>query len=287
MSNVAVVAVSFAAGAAASWVLWRAMADSLRSSSVLARTNYRGAPLPVAGGIVMVLAVLVVASTFSTLNGTGRDPRIDGSQLSTMPAVALLVMAFALLGMFDDLVGSATTKGFRGHLGALRHGTVTSGLVKLVGGVLVGLLFASGDGFTSTIRGGLLIAAAANLANLFDRAPGRVVKVGVLGAVILVALGADGWLLTGPLVALGAGAGLLMVDLREEMMLGDTGANALGAAVGFGLVVSLGATGEWVALAVVVALNIVSERVSFSAVIDTTPPLRWIDRLGTLPERRR
>ena len=78
MSNVAVVAVSFAAGAGASWVLWRAMADSLRSSSVLARTNYRGAPLPVAGGIVMVLAVLVVASTFSTLNGTGRDPRIDG-----------------------------------------------------------------------------------------------------------------------------------------------------------------------------------------------------------------
>ncbi|MFZ4810656.1 MAG: hypothetical protein ACOYL9_04855 [Ilumatobacteraceae bacterium] len=287
MSNVAAVAVSFAAGAATSWVLWRAMADSLRSSSVLARTNYRGAPLPVAGGIVMVLAVLVVASTFSTLNGTGRDPRIDGSQLSTMPAVALLVMAFALLGMFDDLVGSTTTKGFRGHLGALRHGTVTSGLVKLVGGVLVGLLFASGDGFTSTIRGGLLIAAAANLANLFDRAPGRVVKVGVLGAVILVALGADGWMLTGPLVALGAGAGLLMVDLREEMMLGDTGANALGAAVGFGLVVSLGATGEWVALAVVVALNIVSERVSFSAVIDTTPPLRWIDRLGTLPERRR
>jgi UDP-N-acetylmuramyl pentapeptide phosphotransferase/UDP-N-acetylglucosamine-1-phosphate transferase len=69
-------------------------------------------------------------------------------------------------------------------------------------------------------------------------------------------------------------------------MLGDTGSNVLGAAIGYGLVAGLSGTGEWAALAVVVAANLVSERVSFSAVIDRTGPLRWLDRLGCGPERR-
>jgi hypothetical protein len=182
-------------------------------------------------------------------------------------------------------VGSVAVKGFRGHLVALAHGQITTGLVKLVFGVAFGLLAADGD-LSSSIRGGLLIAASANLGNLFDRAPGRVIKVSLLGAVLVAALGAPGWHLTGPMLVIGAGAGLLWADLRERCMLGDTGANVLGAAVGWGLVLSCSRTGEWVALAAVVALNLASEVVSFSRVIDAVPPLRWLDRWGSRPERK-
>jgi hypothetical protein len=127
----------------------------------------------------------------------------------------------------------------------------------------------------------------ARLGNLFDRAPGRTVKVSLLGGAVVVALGAPAWELAGMALVLGAGVGLLVPELRERCMLGDTGSNVLGAAVGFGLVVAAGATGEWVALAIVVALNAASEVVSFTKVIDRTPPLRWLDRVGSLPERGR
>ena len=63
-------------------------------------------------------------------------------------------------------------------------------------------------------------------------------------------------------------------------MLGDTGANALGAAVGLGAVLTLGRPARLGVLIALVALNVASERVSFSRVIDATPPLRWFDRLG-------
>ena len=81
----------------------------------------------------------------------------------------------------------------------------------------------------------------------------------------------------------GATLALLWPDLRERLMLGDTGANVLGATLGLSLVLTTAASTRTVVLVVVLALNLLSERVSFSRVIDRTPPLRALDRLGRLP----
>ena len=64
-------------------------------------------------------------------------------------------------------------------------------------------------------------------------------------------------------------------------MLGDTGANVVGAAVGLAAVIVLGHGAVLAVLVALVALNMISEWVSFSAVIDRTAPLRWLDRLGS------
>src|SRR5437870_634572 len=72
----------------------------------------------------------------------------------------------------------------------------------------------------------------------------------------------------------------LAPDLGERGMLGDVGANLLGAVLGAGAVLSLGVPGRLAVLGVLVALTAAAERWSFSRAIDATPPLRWLDRLG-------
>ena len=82
----------------------------------------------------------------------------------------------------------------------------------------------------------MLIALAANLGNLLDRAPGRTIKVGLVAYVpIVIVIG------TAPIgiavaPVMGAALGLLPDDLRERLMLGDTGANVIGAVLGLAVV---------------------------------------------------
>ncbi len=73
---------------------------------------------------------------------------------------------------------------------------------------------------------------------------------------------------------------LLPEDLGERSMLGDGGANALGAMLGTAAATSLPRPARAAALGVVAGLTAASEVVSFSRVIERTGPLRWLDMLG-------
>jgi UDP-N-acetylmuramyl pentapeptide phosphotransferase/UDP-N-acetylglucosamine-1-phosphate transferase len=127
-----------------------------------------------------------------------------------------------------------------------------------------------------------LVALAANLGNLLDRGPGRAIKVGLASFLVLALATTGAVVLTGAAVVVGAAAALLVDDLHERLMLGDTGANVLGAVVGLGVVLACSPGTRLVVLVVLVALNLASEVVSFSRVIDAVPPLRALDRAGRL-----
>jgi UDP-N-acetylmuramyl pentapeptide phosphotransferase/UDP-N-acetylglucosamine-1-phosphate transferase len=66
-------------------------------------------------------------------------------------------------------------------------------------------------------------------------------------------------------------------------MLGDVGANVLGAVIGLGVVIATAPATRTIVLLGVLALNLASEAVSFSRVIDRVPPLRALDRAGRKP----
>jgi len=69
-------------------------------------------------------------------------------------------------------------------------------------------------------------------------------------------------------------------DLGEQIMLGDTGANALGAVIGVNVAARTGRFGRLVVLGGLVGLTLASEKVSFTKVIESTPGLREIDGWG-------
>jgi UDP-N-acetylmuramyl pentapeptide phosphotransferase/UDP-N-acetylglucosamine-1-phosphate transferase len=80
--------------------------------------------------------------------------------------------------------------------------------------------------------------------------------------------------------AAGAAIGVLPGDLAGRSMLGDTGANSAGALLGAALVARTAQRGRLVALGVLTALTLASEKVSFTTVIESTPGLRELDALG-------
>jgi UDP-N-acetylmuramyl pentapeptide phosphotransferase/UDP-N-acetylglucosamine-1-phosphate transferase len=252
------------------------------ATPIFARRNHRGDDVPTAAGIAVVLAVSAVAAVVAVISAAGWSGAVAAAPGRV--AAVIVAVGFGFVGLLDDLAGGRSGGGFRAHLGALRRGQLTTGAVKLVGGACVAVVAVAALG--DQTLGWLLVdaaavALAANLANLLDRAPGRTIKVGLIGFAVLAAVDGASAALAGPGIAVGAAAALAGPDLQEQAMLGDTGANVLGAAVGLAAVIALGRAPTVTLLVVLLALNMASEWVSFSAVIDRTGPLRWLDRLGS------
>jgi hypothetical protein len=293
-----------AAGAAAARAAYQALRQRPPAGEkTWTRTNHRGelvtlleGPAVAVGAITAEVIAAAVAARRSGRSGAAATTmsQLQGFSERSAGSHASLAMAVAGGGAFgfgvlDDLAGSGKRRGLKGHLGALAHGEVTTGTVKLAGLAATGLaggLLLGGKRSDVVINAGL-IAGGANLLNLFDLRPGRAVKVAALSAGLIAAGGAGGPDRSAGLAAvaapLGAGLALLPEDLAERAMLGDAGANALGAMLGAAAASSLPRPARAGLLAGIVALTVASEKVSFTKVIERTPTLRRIDMLGRRP----
>jgi UDP-N-acetylmuramyl pentapeptide phosphotransferase/UDP-N-acetylglucosamine-1-phosphate transferase len=240
------------------------------------RMNYAGRPVTLLGGPALAASATATA--------------VLGAPAGTRTAAAVVGAVSGLVGGYDDLAGArpeqVRDKGLAGHLAALRAGRISAGAVKVAGigaaAAAAAVLTRRGTGAGALLDGVLttgLVAGTANLVNLLDLRPGRAGKAGALAAATVLG-GPAGGLVAGPL---GATLAVLPDDLRERVMLGDSGANALGALLGLRLAAIPGRAPRAGLLAGVVALTLASERISFTTVIEATPGLRELDRLGRRP----
>jgi UDP-N-acetylmuramyl pentapeptide phosphotransferase/UDP-N-acetylglucosamine-1-phosphate transferase len=244
-----------------------------------ARENHRGEPVTLLEGPAYAAGALAGAVLAS------------GAPVRVRAAAALATGAGAVLGGYDDLAGSAASRGLGGHLKALARGEVSTGTVKLAGlgvaGLVAGALLQPRNArrrsghLADVAISGALVAGSANLVNLLDLRPGRALKVVATLGFLTAAAGGE----SGPLAAAALGPALVALpdDLGERSMLGDSGANAAGALLGVAWAARLSRPARLVMLAAVTGLTLASERVSFTAVIERTPALRALDELGRRP----
>jgi hypothetical protein len=144
------------------------------------RTNHRGEAVTLLEGPALAVAAIAAPAL-----GSGLSPRVRA-------ALAVAGTGAAAFGGYDDLAGDGDRRGFRGHLGALAHGEVTTGAVKLGGIGTTGLVAAAvlGGGPADVAINAGLVAGGANLLNLFDLRPGRAIKVALASGALLAAVSA-------------------------------------------------------------------------------------------------
>jgi UDP-GlcNAc:undecaprenyl-phosphate GlcNAc-1-phosphate transferase len=267
--------------------LLRALSDAGHT-----RPNYRERHLPYAFG-VLALAAALLALIPLTLVERLTSTAVFYPQAMPVAVYALGVLA---LGLIDDTLARdghvedpaaaqqrrLAQRGWRGHGSALLRGELSTGVLKAVGSLGLALLAMSYLGLSNgrwLLAAGVLVLAT-NVFNLLDLRPGRATKAFVLlGAGLTVGAGE-----VRPLWTLGLFAAPALVagvyDLRERAMLGDTGANLLGALAGLWLVLTLSGTGQLVALALLAAITLYGELRSISALVERTPGLRALDSWG-------
>jgi UDP-N-acetylmuramyl pentapeptide phosphotransferase/UDP-N-acetylglucosamine-1-phosphate transferase len=236
------------------------------------RPNYRGRKIPAAGGLGFVVGPLAAWGALAAHGDT--DARFLG-----WCALAVLVMAAA--GLADDVYGSREVSGLAGHLRSLWRGRVTTGVVKIAAGALVGLTVGwllARPSIAGTLLNAAVIALGTNLVNLLDVRPGRGMKGFLLLCAIAVAADVRALYAVAPIGVIALAFAPL--DLGGRAMMGDTGANALGVAAGIALAGALPPWWRVALLAGLVAVHLCSEFCSITALIARAPVLRWMDRLG-------
>lgn len=236
--------------------------------------NHRGVLVPRVLGVALAVDAAIWTVAYAIVASTGA---------AGWGSLAGLLLVFGA-GLADDLAPGGP-RGIRNHLRSTAGGRPTTGLLKIVvtlaAAILVVVVLPDRPGYAA-VAGVVLLAGCANVWNGLDVVPGRCLKAFLVPAVAFAAWGtiADAPALIGLLI----GAVLVLpFDLRESAMLGDGGANMLGFAAGIGLFEVLADPWVVVAAGVAVVLNALAETVSFSRVIDRTPPLRWVDALGRRP----
>ena len=236
--------------------------------------NYRGKAIPAIGGIVFV-PILLVAIILLLLQRS--------ENFFSYINYLILVLSMGFAGVIDDLIGDKTTKGLVNHIKSALSGIMTTGFLKALTGFLVSCIigFKVSNSYIEFVVNVFIISLFANTLNLFDLRPGRAVKVFLAASLMLLAAAIRRPAEAAPIIILNMVACLyIRYDLKEICMLGDTGANILGITLGYYSSLFFGLNAKLLLLALLLLLNIISERLSITTLINNSRVLSYLDSIG-------
>jgi UDP-GlcNAc:undecaprenyl-phosphate GlcNAc-1-phosphate transferase len=193
---------------------------------------------------------------------------------------------FGALGLIDDLFGDRSVGGLKGHFSELLlNHKLTTGAAKAIGGtfsaLVAGFLLNPHTPAKALVAAGI-IALTANALNLTDTRPGRTILLSLLLIVLSAAIGfsrvtsIDVALFGAPVLLLCV---MFLFDRSAKLMMGDVGANSIGALIGAIWVMIVPEQAQLVYFGLLIWFHIWTETHSLSQTIEKTPWLRSIDRL--------
>ncbi|MCL5057300.1 MAG: hypothetical protein M1130_04745 [Actinobacteria bacterium] len=272
----AAAAVLTAAGYGAVSIINKSMLDIITSAG-FCRKNYLGKEIPAGAGVIFSLGALAVSPLFLFA--------LSGRLIEKSAIFLLTLIVYTLLGLMDDCWGEQKSRGFKGHIKSLIEGRPTTGAVKALGGGLAALyiavlIYAESGSLIMIPLDALALALSVNTFNLLDLRPGRAGKVYLASAAVLIILFSSSPPVVFLALTAGSLAAYLPADLKGRAMMGDAGANALGAVMGLSVVWLFSVETKAVYLLALAAVNIISEKYSLTGIIASNRMLNYIDMLG-------
>lgn len=275
------VIISVIVTALAAYILIFIFSKLFRQNNIMS-LNFRKEMIPTALGIIFPFGYMISILPYAVI--------LEFGSLKYFIKLSYLLWSFSLLGLLDDLFGNGDSKGIKGHLRAfIKKKLVTTGLLKAIFGLIISLIivllmFQDPTVWDFTIAvdifvSSFIIALSANAMNSLDLKPGRAGKVFLLLS-LLSAVFTKSWQSSHIISFIGMVLIYLPGDLRGNYMLGDTGANILGAFLGGYAVFFFSLEVKLIILITLIVFHYTIEVTSLSRLIETTPLLSHIDEWG-------
>lgn len=249
------------------------------------KQNYEGIKIPYATGILISISLLITSSIIIIA------PDIFGDLRNFQePLMHIMTLTFAasFIGFIDDVFSIDEIRGFKGHLGELSKGILTTGMLKAILGLALALIISSftQGSVVDILSATFVIGLSMNAFNLLDVRPGRALKVYILMMVILIIIPVVSnmiifpayWHLIGAVIS--PAIILLFDDLSKQSMIGDTGANVLGALAGYAIISTFTGNVRIAILALLLIFNFIADKWSLTKMIESQPVLNKLDNLG-------
>lgn len=235
--------------------------------------NYKNEEIPIGLGLVFVIVQVITCNIVAIYNH-------NVERYTMIYIISILFIGIA--GLLDDLIGDKNVKGFKGHIKSLFKGKLTTGGLKAIIGFLSSVLVSIiiSNNVYEFIINVFIISLFTNFINLFDLRPGRASKVFIILSIILL-ISSNNFNYSFIILSM---YGILMrympVDLKSNAMMGDVGSNVLGMTLGVYCALSHNITSKLIYLCILVVLQVLSEFISFTKIIENNKILKYIDNIG-------
>lgn len=246
--------------------------------------NYKSENIPVGMGIFLgIMLIIYLLMIEITLHFFTFIHFVQTFEMQTLYSYIIALIVILFLGWLDDTVGDKEIKGFSGHWKKWKDDNIiTTGLLKIwvTGFMASWMVIETFENVLTSILKLAIIVLMTNAMNLLDLRPGRTLKAFFI---LCTALFISGTLFPSVEYILPVVISALIIfqkDLTAKIMLGDTGANFLGFALGFNISIFAPLWFQMIILILLISVHWIAVRSSITTLIEKHKLLYWLDRWG-------